>query len=82
MSQLSDKTDIHTIRAAARAIRELDRVCFHLPFNNSVTAEDDNHWTQARDHLFAIIHTAGYAVDSNSYRVKRVNSGYPDYKPV
>lgn len=82
MSQIAEKTDIYTVRAAARAIRELDRVCFRIPFNNSITAEDDNHWTTARNSLFAIVETAGYKLDSNSYRPTRVNSGYPDYKPV
>lgn len=80
MATLAEQTDIHTIRAAARAIRELDRVCFHLPIDNRITADDDNHWQQARQHLFAIIETAGYRLDYDTYRVKRVNSGYPEYK--
>jgi hypothetical protein len=75
MSNLADKTDVITIRAAARAIHELDKVCFSA----CMTREDDEAWTQARNLLHGIIGTAGYEMQDN-YRVKRVNSGYPEYR--
>ena len=64
MNKIVEKTDIHSIKAAARAIREIDRVCYRT--------EDDNLWIIARRNLFAIIETGGYMIDPE-YKVKPVN---------
>lgn len=78
MSQLADKTNLIAIKAAAKAIHELDKVSFSAEMD----AEADFSWTQARNNLHGIIQTAGYEMDLDTYRVKRVNTGYPDYKAV
>ena len=76
MSQLTSGTDVNTINAAARAIKELDLLRLRLPFDHSMAAEDDNHWDQARGHLLAIIEGSGrFVMDNSTHTVKPVNTG-------
>lgn len=68
MSELSDKTCIHTIKACAKAIKELDKVNSRF---NKTTKENDYLYSEARNNLFSIIQSNGYEMDYNTYRVRK-----------
>ncbi|HML79014.1 hypothetical protein [Geobacter sulfurreducens] len=69
MSTLADKTDRKFLLAALRAIRELDRANI-----GGITKEDDVDMKAARNHLLAAIHSNGYQINYDTYRLTRETS--------
>lgn len=69
MSQLSHKTDMKFIRAAAKAVKALESV---INSDAGITHEDDVDVTKARRLLLGVIDAAGYELDDDRKKLKKI----------
>jgi len=69
MSQLARKTEMKFIRAAAKAVIALEVV---INSDAGITHEDDVDVTKARRLLLGVIDAAGYELDDDRKKLRRV----------
>lgn len=69
MSQLAYKTDMKFIRAAAKAVMALESA---INSDAGITHEDDVDVTRARRLLLGVIDAAGYELDDDRKKIRRV----------